>query len=169
MSRFQLAVNRLISGTSRFELVYCTHSSWPLPPSNQDKTIVNEPLSVSVLDSSFNPPTIAHAALASAPYAEPTLSCPTVIPRLLLLSISNADKTPKAGDATLAQRLEMMVALADELAVGSGSVGVGALNEPTFVGKSTLLCEQLESGLGESTPSQSNIVRSSNIELLVTQ
>lgn len=149
MSRFQQAVNRLLAGTSRFELVYCTHPSWPLPPSHQIQRNESDPLNVAVLDSSFNPPTIAHAALASAPHSEPTLARPNPIPRLLLLSISNVDKTPKAGDATPVQRLEMMVSLADELSK-SAPVAVGALNEPTFVGKSTLLLDQLQSGASKS-------------------
>ncbi|CAE6457018.1 unnamed protein product [Rhizoctonia solani] len=121
MSRFQAAISRLLAGQSRFELVHRPNASWP--PSGSE---------ISVLDSSFNPPTNAHAALASQPTGPS--------PRLLLLSISNADKVPKQGDASSAQRLEMMVALAEYL---GGEVGVGAVNEPTFVGKSTILRECL--------------------------
>ncbi|KAJ1307300.1 hypothetical protein OPQ81_001410 [Rhizoctonia solani] len=120
MSRFQPAITRLLSGQSRFELVYRPSASWPSGSQ------------ISVLDSSFNPPTKAHVALASQPTG------PDV--RLLLFSVSNADKAPKGGDATSEQRLEMMVALAKGL---GGDVGVGAVNEPTFVGKSTILRECL--------------------------
>ncbi|KAG9103796.1 hypothetical protein FRC06_007915 [Ceratobasidium sp. 370] len=126
--RFQDAVDRLTSGSTRFELVYTTHPSWPQP---SPSTITR----ISVVDSSFNPPTLAHLALASA-------SSPSDA-RLLLLSISNADKKPKPGDATPAQRLEMMVTVAEELAGRGLGVAIGALNEPRFVGKSTLLLEQL--------------------------
>ncbi|KAG8714218.1 hypothetical protein FRC11_009375 [Ceratobasidium sp. 423] len=119
MSRFQPAITRLLSGQSRFELVHHPHPSWPSGSQ------------ISVLDSSFNPPTNAHAALASQ---SPDNS------RLLLFSVSNVDKAPKKGDATPVQRLEMIVALAEHL---GGNVGVGAVNEPTFVGKSTILRECL--------------------------
>ncbi|CAE6515005.1 unnamed protein product [Rhizoctonia solani] len=119
MSRFQSAITRLLTGQSKFELVHRPSVSWP------------SGAHISVLDSSFNPPTNAHAALASQS---------TSNPRLLLLSISNVDKVPKKGDATSVQRLEMMVALAERL----GDVGVGAINEPTFVGKATILRECLD-------------------------
>ncbi|KAL5635129.1 hypothetical protein ACGC1H_002979 [Rhizoctonia solani] len=119
MSRFQSAITRLLSGQSRFELVHRPNASWP------------SGAHISILDSSFNPPTNAHAALASQSASSP---------RLLLLSISNVDKVPKKGDATSVQRLEMMVALAERL----GDVGVGAVNEPTFVGKEIILRECLD-------------------------
>ncbi|KDN50715.1 hypothetical protein RSAG8_01213, partial [Rhizoctonia solani AG-8 WAC10335] len=121
MSRFQAAIARLLTGQSRFELVHRPNASWPSGSQ------------ISVLDSSFNPPTNAHAALASQPTAPN--------PRLLLLSISNVDKVPKKGDAASVQRLEMMVALAERL---GDEVGVGAVNEPTFVAKSTILRECLD-------------------------
>ncbi|CAE6519450.1 unnamed protein product [Rhizoctonia solani] len=119
MSRFQPAVTRLLAGQSRFELVHRPTAHWPSGSQ------------ISVLDSSFNPPTNAHAALA---FQSADSS------RLLLFSVSNVDKTPKKGDATSVQRLEMIVALAEHL---GGDVGVGAVNEPTFVGKSTILRECL--------------------------
>ncbi|KAG8766931.1 hypothetical protein FRC12_006563 [Ceratobasidium sp. 428] len=140
-SRFQDAVDRLISGSTRFELVYTTHPSWPQPATSSISTSTK----ISVLDSSFNPPTLAHSVLASSSSANA---------RLLLLSLSNVDKTPKPGDATPAQRLDMMVALADELSAGGEQPGVavGALNEPRFVGKSTLLLEQLSQRFTDTPP-----------------
>lgn len=153
MSRYQLAINRIIANTSRFELVYCTHPYWPHFHLNQGETTGNEPLNVTILDSSFNPPTIAHAALASASRVEPALAHLVASPRLLLLSLTNPDKILKAGDATPAQRLEMMAILADELATGAnaGSIAVGVTNAPTFVEKSVILREQFETSLGKST------------------
>ncbi|CAE6442599.1 unnamed protein product [Rhizoctonia solani] len=119
------AINRLRSGQSKFELVHRPNGSWPG---------TNGP-HISVLDSSFNPPTNAHAALASQPSQ---LSQSSGTRLLLLLSISNVDKVPKPGDAIPEQRLEMMVALAQKL---GQDVAVGAVNEPTFVGKSEILRE----------------------------
>lgn len=49
-----------------------------------------------VLDASFNPPTRAHIALARAPI---DANGATAEATLLLLSVTNADKTPKAGQA----------------------------------------------------------------------
>lgn len=130
---FQDAVDKVTSGSSRFELVYTTHPAWPLPSETETS---DSPVEISVLDSSFNPPTLAHDALASL---DPSSSA-----RLLLLSLRNSDKTLKPGDASPAQRLEMMVLLANELvAKGGGPVAVGTIDEPTFVGKSTVVLEHL--------------------------
>jgi len=67
---------------------------------------------------------------------------------LLLLSVTNADKVPKPGDAGFEQRLEMMHLLAKELhSLGTGhsagNIAVAAINEPTFVGKARHLREFL--------------------------
>ncbi|KAF8604720.1 hypothetical protein BDV93DRAFT_522410 [Ceratobasidium sp. AG-I] len=134
-NRFQDTVDRVTSGSSRFEIVHTTHTTWPLPSGTRAGDGL---LEVSVLDSSFNPPTLAHAALASLGHASSA--------RLLLLSIRNSDKTLKPGDASPAQRLEMMVLLANELVTnGGGPVAVGTIDEPTFVGKSTVVLEHLAS------------------------
>jgi len=99
-----------------------------------------------VLDSSFNPPTMAHLALARLSLSSSQTHAPasrTFDAKLLLFSIKNADKTLKQGDATPTQRLEMMVLLARELEAaggqGSQSIAVAVCQEPTFVGKSTAL------------------------------
>lgn len=76
-----------------------------------------------MLDSSFNPPTKAHLALAltsstrsrsRGTEAEAALNSDDKA-HLLLLSVRNADKALKEGDATHVQRLEMMMLLAKEL------------------------------------------------------
>jgi nicotinamide-nucleotide adenylyltransferase len=74
--------------------------------------------------------------------------------KLLLLSVKNADKTLKPGDASYLQRLEMMVLLinhihADTTPASSptfegedlvnSNVAIGIIDEPTFVGKSATL------------------------------
>ncbi len=65
---------------------------------------------VTVLDPSFNPPTLAHHALVLLPVA----SSPTDA-RLLLLSVRNADRVPCPGDASPVQRVGMMVCHAYEV------------------------------------------------------
>lgn len=108
---------------------------------------------VAVLDSSFNPPTRAHLALALSSGAD-------VQSIILLLSVRNADKQLKSGDATYAQRLHMMGLLAKGMSsilldhtttsyIANRtpsyvtSIAVAAIDEPTFVGKSTRLLNYL--------------------------
>jgi nicotinamide-nucleotide adenylyltransferase len=132
------------------------------------------PIRISVLDSSFNPPTKAHLALASSPpppsrfmsqggssdTPKAQLSSgnnteagkkqdsgmQTYDAHMLLLSVTNADKKLKPGDATYQQRLEMMTLLAHEIEYSneiatpsSFDLCVAAIDEPTFVGKSRKL------------------------------
>ncbi|KAK9475139.1 uncharacterized protein V1510DRAFT_410133 [Dipodascopsis tothii] len=89
-----------------------------------------------VLDSSFNPPTAAHAELARLACARETA------PRLLLLlAVRNADK----GDvpAPLAERLAMMELLAAELADAgtAAAVAVGLTRHARFVDKAAGVAE----------------------------
>ncbi|KAF8525901.1 Nucleotidylyl transferase [Hysterangium stoloniferum] len=139
--------------THFIELIYTPHVSWPLLPESSLRDLNDgRYLSVSVLDSSFNPPTLAHAALAQLTVPV-TGSDSSSSPRgdydacMLLFSMKNADKQLKPGDATPSQRLEMMVILAQELQdIGRRTgnrtlrnVAVALCREPTFVGKSTAL------------------------------
>lgn len=141
-------LHRLQQGlpTPTVELVSVPHDLWPLP---RGVKTIREPLRILVLDSSFNPPTLAHLALANsrrpsyshdlAPVAE------SYDAKLLLLSVRNVDKSLKPGDASYIQRLEMMSLLARD--IGSESpetadkpnAAVAMIDEPTFVGKSTTL------------------------------
>ena len=116
--------------TRSVQLVYTPHDHWPLPPNHHHP---NHTLRISVLDSSFNPPTLAHLALATAP------SAPASDARLLLLSTTNADKTPKLGDASPLQRLHMMYLFAQDIDPFTHNVAIAIIDEPTFVGKSTAL------------------------------
>ncbi|KAH8117928.1 hypothetical protein DFH11DRAFT_1808453 [Phellopilus nigrolimitatus] len=109
-------------------------------------------LRIAILDSSFNPPTLAHLALArSARHSHDDDHSPCDA-RLLLLSVRNADKALKAGDASYEQRLEMMKLLAEELEdqlsspgkQESGNVAVAIIDEPTFVRKSAVLHQFLQ-------------------------
>ena len=137
------ALSRLQAGITRVEFVHKPCTSWPYPrPSPHSLT--GPPTApggvsafrVAVLDSSFNPPTLAHRALALLPAA----ASPTEA-RLLLLSVRNADKTPRPGDASPVQRVEMMVRLAHEV-----NAAVGLLDAPAFVHKAELLRAALPPG-----------------------
>lgn len=136
-------------------LVYTTHERWPLSPA---RLLPRSPLRISVLDSSFNPPTLAHLALANAP--NPSSPPSGYDAKLLLLSVRNADKLLQEGDATLSQRLEMMSLLTARIHHNSHSsppnVAVGIVNEPTFVAKSSALRRFLDVRLAELAPNPSH-------------
>ncbi|ESK94005.1 hypothetical protein Moror_12899 [Moniliophthora roreri MCA 2997] len=144
MTALANSIHRLRSGLvfPPVELVYTAHSAWPYPNDIRPK----RPLQISVLDSSFNPPTLAHLALANAP--RPSYgNSHDYDAKLLLLSVRNADKQLKPSDATYIQRLEMMISLARDIVSFDeqgeeqkpGNVAVAIVDEPTFVGKSKLL------------------------------
>ena len=131
-------------------LAYTSHEQWPLPPI---RSIGRTPLRVSVLDSSFNPPTLAHLALANS--QNPFSVTSGYDATLLLLSVRNADKILQEGDATLSQRVEMMYLLAtkvqsNDLALPP-NVAVGLVNEPAFTAKSSALRRFLDGHLRKLT------------------
>ncbi|KXX73298.1 Nicotinamide mononucleotide adenylyltransferase [Madurella mycetomatis] len=81
----------------------------PLPPRARPCTLI-------VLDSSFNPPTRAHLRMAASAVhdlADKEGQRPAALRLLLLLSVNNADKTPKP--AAFDKRLAMMWAFARDL------------------------------------------------------
>ncbi|KAJ7066865.1 hypothetical protein B0H15DRAFT_154271 [Mycena belliarum] len=111
-------LSKVQRGLSPLELVYVPHDNW-LPQRPR----------ISILDASFNPPTIAHLALATTPASTAADA------RLFLLSVRNADKVLKPGDATHLQRLDMMLLLARR-----HRAAVALIDEPTFAGKARVLC-----------------------------
>lgn len=131
------ALAHLEQNRSTINLVSTPHSRWPFPPTSSHPKL----LRISVLDSSFNPPTLAHLALMNSRRRDG----PDYDARLLLLSVRNADKSLKSSDATHPQRLEMMFLLTQDIDSSSESEGparnvaVAVIDEPTFVGKSKLL------------------------------
>ncbi|KAF8638309.1 hypothetical protein AX17_002329 [Amanita inopinata Kibby_2008] len=125
---------------SAVQLVYAPHPQWPLPPSDPLRPPPSRPLAISVLDSSFNPPTLAHLALANSPrpgHADYDA-------RLLLLSVRNVDKTLKPGDASHAQRVDMMRLLSQHITNTADNIAIALIDEPTFVGKSKRLLSFLK-------------------------
>ena len=120
--------------------------------SNVDATADGQPQQCThlhVLDSSFNPPTTAHLALARSSLAAPTPPpCPATDSSsppsrrllLLLLSAHNADKP--TGPATLLERLEMMhrlsLSLGPQLPSDVG-VDIGLTKHARFIDKSQAL------------------------------
>jgi nicotinamide-nucleotide adenylyltransferase len=161
---------RVQAGLSHTELVYVPHSKWPLAHRESSVKDAPNPLRISILDASFNPPTLAHLALVNAPRPRSQATDDYGISdrgkeekdydaRVLLLSVKNADKTLKPTDATYIQRLEMMHLLAGHVSrpahsdyaphstAASANVAIGIVNEPTFVGKSTSILSFLNDRL----------------------
>ncbi|TFK33213.1 hypothetical protein BDQ12DRAFT_691414 [Crucibulum laeve] len=180
-------LHRLQQGLSHppVELVYTPHQHWPLPhstfPSGFDSTSsipLSRPLRISVLDSSFNPPTLAHLALgnsrpphSSTHHSEGQERKEDYDARLLLLSVRNADKSLKPGDATYTQRLEMMRLLVEDVRSSSpqsgspskadprnSNVAIAIIDEPTFVGKSKHLLSFLKTRLASFSPPPPNTI-----------
>ena len=127
-------------------LIYATHPTWPFRPVQQQG---REQVDVGVLDSSFNPPQLAHSALARSakPHFADEGSSKTIYDSLLLIfSIRNADKgTGTSKDASTGDRLEMMKAFARDLEEQTASnVAVAIVEEPLMIAKSTLVHEYIE-------------------------
>jgi len=187
MTQANTLLQRLQRGLSAIELIHVPHSEWPrhsrIRPSSSAQR-----LRISVLDSSFNPPTLAHLALAnsSLPQTHDLVASfngyGDYDAKLLLLSVRNADKTLKPNDATYLQRLEMMVLLAEDVVYRSeklssvadleqgaiaSNVAVAIINEPTFVGKSSTLLSFLRQRLDDiSSP---NSVSTPSLQLTFLQ
>ena len=133
------------------EVTYAPQPEWPLRSTAEHPKC----LRLSVLDSSFNPPTLAHAALARLGPPNETRNSGYMSSlsnsydaHLLLLSVTNAEKVLKPGDAGLEQRLKMMEILtkdiqSSEIGHSAGNIAVAAIDEPTFVGKARKLREFL--------------------------
>ncbi|KAL4244069.1 Rossmann-like alpha/beta/alpha sandwich fold [Abortiporus biennis] len=184
---FETQLANIRRGLSSVELVYTSHDRWPL---STRSTTTSRPssfpggsggggsprLNVSILDSSFNPPTLAHLALANTSYPS-SFRTPSSISttngsshshdhhfhaKLLLLSVRNADKVLKPSDATYPQRLEMMRLFTSSIKpdtipgnpdhqhqqhLHDPNVAVAIIDEPTFVGKSQILLDFLRKRL----------------------
>jgi len=153
-STISSAIERVQQQVVSAALVYTTHERWPLSPT---QALPRSPLRISVLDSSFNPPTLAHLALTNAPNPFPPTS--DYDAKLLLLSVRNADKRLQEGDATLCQRVELMSLLATRIHCDGPSsppnIAVGLVNEPAFTAKSSTLHRFLDDRLAELTSNPS--------------
>ncbi|KPV76880.1 uncharacterized protein RHOBADRAFT_51865 [Rhodotorula graminis WP1] len=129
-----------------FTLVYASHGRWPLSPDAPPPaatTASPRRLRVCVLESSWNPPHLAHIALAQ--------HCPDADAHLLALTIGHPDKG-RIDERVAAVRVEMMRAAALDLvrrAADSGdkalaNVAVAVTEAPTFTDKSRLLRGELD-------------------------
>jgi nicotinamide-nucleotide adenylyltransferase len=119
ISHYRSLLSSFGSSKSTFKVLTAVPSSSgpsissPSIPSDAQTT---PPKTLHVLDSSFNPPTLAHLRIALSSLASPTnTSRPNFSPRrlVLLLATQNADKAPKP--APFEERLCMMEIFAKEV------------------------------------------------------
>lgn len=81
-ARFGAALSRFLASSRNFEILESV-------PTNNNSTRAADPAVLYVLDSSFNPPTLAHMQIVTSALQE-TPSVPSRV--LLLLATQNADK-----------------------------------------------------------------------------
>ncbi|KAI2485753.1 Nucleotidylyl transferase [Pyrenophora tritici-repentis] len=109
-----------------------------------------QPKTLYILDSSFNPPSIAHLTLAISALKQSVASEQSPYRLLLLFSTHNADKAP--SPASFVQRLAMMTMFAEDLSqslktaepplspeVSSVSIDIGLTKEPYYSDKSAAI------------------------------
>jgi nicotinamide-nucleotide adenylyltransferase len=102
------------SSSSKFRILQTVHPSNPSKPLPPIPTPNDIPKTLFILDSSFNPPSIAHRTLAQSALAKANSSHYATPRRMLLLfSTMNADKAPSA--AAFDQRLTLMTVFATDL------------------------------------------------------
>jgi nicotinamide-nucleotide adenylyltransferase len=145
LPEFESTLQSFTSSPSRFHIVRTVN---PTPTS---------PKTLYILDSSFNPPSIAHLALATSAVRSPAASDPRPYRLLLLFSTHNADKAP--SPASFVQRIAMMTLFAEDLSrllkesVASSaqlgdandpsnvSIDIGLTKEPYYTDKSVAIAE----------------------------
>ena len=102
LSRYSRTLAAFTASNSTFRVLHSIPES-TLPP----------PQTLYVLDSSFNPPTLAHLHIATSALLQDAQPSPSPKRLLLLLATQNADKAPKP--ASFDQRLLMMQLFASDL------------------------------------------------------
>ena len=131
---FKRALKQFIDSDQKFQVVYSTQST------------ITPARSLYVLDSSYNPPTLAHWRIAQTALNEDQGAKPLRL--LLLLATTNADKVSKHD--TLQDRLLMMKVFADQMqqeisqpntSSENPAIDVGLTKEPYFHHKAAAIDE----------------------------
>ncbi|KAI1809863.1 Nucleotidylyl transferase [Poronia punctata] len=118
---------------ARFRTLYTIPSQQPQAPPPPP------PGYILVLDSSFNPPTLAHQRMVLSALNDPRYKA-NQSRVLLLLAINNADKAPKP--ASFAHRLAMMYVFAREIAEEAAVVDIAVTKEPYFHAKALAIASE---------------------------
>jgi nicotinamide-nucleotide adenylyltransferase len=138
LSKYASAVTSFASSSSNLRILHSTPSASHPPP----KTLY-------ILDSSFNPPTVAHLRIATSALLTDSKPSPAPKRLLLLLATQNADKAPKP--APFEHRLAMMQLFASDLisslspseaeALPGLGVDIAVTKLPYFIDKSAAIEE----------------------------
>ncbi|KAF2737253.1 Nucleotidylyl transferase, partial [Polyplosphaeria fusca] len=142
LPEFENILHTFSSSSARFRIVRTVNPS----PSVALKTLY-------ILDSSFNPPSVAHLALATSALTSAAYNEATSCRMLLLFSTHNADKTP--SPAAFVQRIALMTMFAEDLSqslapsphdssqseLSNVSIDIGLTKEPYYTDKSSAITE----------------------------
>lgn len=110
----QRSLEAFQASSSNFRVLKTVHPSSALPQEAARPAQSESPKTLFILDSSFNPPSIAHRTLAQSALNRDTAGRHARPHRLLLLfAVMNADKAP--SPASFQQRLAMMTVFARDL------------------------------------------------------
>jgi nicotinamide-nucleotide adenylyltransferase len=125
-----------------FLISYASNPNWPF--AKEAGGTPPNPLKIAILDSSFNPPSRAHYALA-------TFHPDRFDGHLLLLSSKNVDKTPQPGDSSFEDRTAMMEVMAKHMQSSEpdkfSNIAVGSLAAATFAEKAPIIQEYLHASV----------------------
>jgi nicotinamide-nucleotide adenylyltransferase len=140
LPEFESALQSFTSSPSTFRVVRTVNAS-----STQPRTLY-------ILDSSFNPPSIAHLALATSALKHHAPSEQAPYRLLLLFSTHNADKAP--SPASFIQRIALMTVFAEDLSkhlksdksphstdIADISIDIGLTKEPYYSDKSKAIAD----------------------------
>lgn len=130
---FESALTSFTHSQSKFRVVRTIN-----PTNTQPKTLY-------ILDSSFNPPSIAHLSLVTSALKQPAKSEYSPYRLLLLFSTQNADKAP--SPASFVQRIALMTMFAEDFSqtlkrsspgtdLADLSIDIGLTKEPYYSDKS---------------------------------
>lgn len=148
LPQFKSALQSFTDSSAKFRIVHTVDPTNPI--STPPKTLY-------ILDSSFNPPTIAHLALATSAVTIPAPNDTPPFRILLLFSTHNADKAP--SPASFVQRIALMSLFAEDLTkelhekhnIKELSIDVGLIKEPYYADKSEAI-SQAEPPVYPSSP-----------------
>ncbi|OVF04499.1 putative nicotinamide-nucleotide adenylyltransferase [Clavispora lusitaniae] len=144
MLKFTKPLQEFLASKADFRILYSTSPSSPLASADTSRIVI--------LDSSFNPPHLAHSTLAKDALEfeyNGTTTPKSKSSLLLLLSVKNADKIT-IQPAPLDYRLEMMYLMAQYLESNLDiHVSIGITNHARFVDKSVAIINYLKSYLAD--------------------
>ncbi|KAH9881192.1 hypothetical protein J1614_001687 [Plenodomus biglobosus] len=140
LPELESALHAFTSSSSKFRVVQTVNAT-----ATQPKTLY-------ILDSSFNPPSVAHLALVTCALRQHAPSEPSPCRLLLLFSTHNADKAP--SPASFAQRIALMTMFAEDVSrslktatphpdadLSNLSIDIGLTKEPYYSDKSVAIVE----------------------------